>query len=203
MLLIATPGADMALISRAAMRRGQFGAFCAMIGINCASVLWTILAAAGFVAAVNAIPFATSVLLIIGALFMGYVGILDLKSGFAARKIHTENGNQDIGNETNFQLFQKGFFVNVTNPKIGLYYATVLPNFLTSESNQGAYIIAMGATHNILGFLWFMSFAFFLIKGTNFFGTPKAKANVTIFTGFALITFCVLALGFAFSDMTS
>ena len=61
----------------------------------------------------------------------------------------------------------------------------------------------MGATHNVLGFLWFMSFAFFLIKGTNFFGTPKTKANVTILTGFALITFCVLALGFAFSDMTS
>lgn len=88
----------------------------------------------------------------------------------------------------------------MTNPKIGLYYATVLPNFLTAEINQGAYIIAMGAAHNVLGF---MLFAFFLIKGTSLFGNQRTKANITVLTGVALITFCGLALSFVYADLSS
>jgi threonine/homoserine/homoserine lactone efflux protein len=106
-LLIVTPGSDMALISRATMRRGQRGALAAMLGINLASVTWTILAAIGFVAIVKALPFANAVLLTVGALFMGYIGIKDIKVGMALKRGAGQSRVTAIGDETYAQLFRK------------------------------------------------------------------------------------------------
>ncbi len=192
-LLIVTPGADMALITGATIKRGQFGALMVMLGINSASILWTILAAVGFVALANAVPFANQALMGVGALYMGYVGIKDIRSGLRLRR--GGSGQNDAGlSETNVELFRKGFLVNISNPKIGLYYATVLPNFLQTGVDQGKYILLMGITHNILGFLWFMTFAALLTRGANLLSSQRARSMITIATGCALVLFAGLAL---------
>lgn len=195
-LLILTPGLDMALITRATIQRGQIGAFSAMLGINCASITWTLFAVIGLVALVNNIPHATTVLLTIGALYMGYVGIKDLQKAGSIRKQNADARGENVVYDSNAQLFKKGFIANATNPKIGLYYATVLPNFIVSGKNQGLYVFLMGLTHNILGFIWFMLFAFILTKGTNILGTKSTKANITLATGVALLAFSAVSLYF-------
>ncbi len=202
-LLIVTPGADMALISRAAMRRGQLGAFSAMLGINCASLLWTLLAAAGLVALAETVPFASIALMATGAAYMGYVGTKDIRSGMAARSGSRQTVDETLGRETGFSLFRNGFFVNITNPKIGLYYATVLPNFISQGANPGKYIALMGITHNILGFAWFMTFSALLIRGANLLGSQTAKAYITLVTGAALVTFSAVAFYYLASRVVS
>lgn len=193
-LLILTPGSDMALISRATLRKGQLGAFSAMIGINCASLMWTLFAAVGFVAIVTALPLAMDFLLAVGGLYMGYIGIIDLKKGVSLWKGGGNSSAAPDEKETTLDLFKKGFVVNATNPKIGLYYATVLPNFLTGTANKGAYIAGMGITHNVLGFCWFMTFAYLLNNGLKLFGSEGAKAIITMLTGAALLCFSIAAL---------
>jgi threonine/homoserine/homoserine lactone efflux protein len=191
----------MALITRAALKQGQFGAFSAMMGINLASVIWTILAAMGFVVLMRTIPHADSFLLVVGGLFMGYIGIKDLKSGFAMKNAGAGQQKKEVSAESNGELFRKGFIVNATNPKIGLYYATVLPNFLTSNENQEFFILGMGLAHNILGFCWFMTFAYFLVRGLKLFGTASARSNITIITGIALMIFSFTALYYVGHDL--
>ncbi len=90
--------------------------------------------------------------------------------------------------------------MNATNPKIGLYYATVLPNFLSKDAWQGLYITMMGLTHNVLGFCWFMTFAFLLNRGVKMFDERHARANITLVTGLALVAFCLVALFYVFRD---
>ena len=99
--------------------------------------------------------------MLIGALYMGWVGYKDIKGGLVARKDIGKFSEQSVNDESYYELFKKGFLVNISNPKIGLYYATVLPNFLAVDMNHGKYIVFMGITHNVLRFCWFMLFAFF------------------------------------------
>lgn len=195
-LLIVTPGSDMALIARSTVSQGQMGALAAMLGINLASITWTILAIIGFVALVNTVPYANTALMLIGAIYMGNIGVKDIKSAVKARRNKSENEKIETFSETKFQLFKKGLLVNASNPKIGLYYVTVLPNFIKTETNQGLYIFYMGLTHNILGFIWFMSFAFLLRKGANLMG-GQSKEIITLLTGISLIAFSATAIYYA------
>lgn len=195
-LLIVTPGSDMALIARSTVSQGQMGALAAMLGINLASITWTILAIIGFVALVNTVPYANTVLMLIGAIYMGNIGVKDIERAIKARRNRSVNEKIEAFSETKFQLFKKGLLVNASNPKIGLYYVTVLPNFIKTETNQGLYIFYMGLTHNILGFIWFMSFAFLLRKGANLMG-GQSKEIITLLTGISLIAFSATAIYYA------
>lgn len=195
-LLTLTPGADTAFIASSTMKRGMAGAFIAMLGVSVALFIWTILVAIGFVALVTKFPFANKMLIAVGAFYMGYIGVKDIQLGLALRNNLTIISPQILQIEPLFALFKKGFITNMTNPKIGFYYATVLPTFISEDSSKGYYIIFMGLIHILMGFVWLMTFAFLLIKGADVFGAEKTKANMTLLTGFFLIIFAVLSLLF-------
>lgn len=90
-LLIVTPGSDMALIARSTVSQGQMGALAAMLGINLASITWTILAIIGFVALVNKVPYANTVLMLIGAIYMGNIGVKDIERAIKTRRNRSVN----------------------------------------------------------------------------------------------------------------
>ena len=139
-LFIVTPGPETALISGTAIQRGQYNALWVMLGVNCSSVLWAVLAAVGFVAMATTIPLASKALMGFGALYLAYAGIMNLRRGLAL-KLAQSTDSIVVVNETNIQLFARGFILDITNPEVGLYYATVLPNFIRSDANLGTYIL--------------------------------------------------------------
>ena len=184
-LFILTPGPEMALISGAAIQRGQYGAFLVILGVNCSSILWAVLAAVGFVGMATAIPLATEILTSVGALYLAYAGITSLRTELTLKRAQS-SGCIVAVKETNFQIFARGFVLDITNPQVGLYYATVLPNFVRSGVDQGKYILIMGLIENALSFLWFMIFAAVLVQGANVLRAPRALSTITIITGGAL-----------------
>jgi threonine/homoserine/homoserine lactone efflux protein len=86
-VVVITPGVDMALVTKNALVHGRRQALATAFGINLGVTVWTVAAALGVAAAVQASAEAFAVIKFAGALYLIYLGAQALRS---ARRAHRE-----------------------------------------------------------------------------------------------------------------
>src|SRR6266516_6486091 len=118
-LLTMTPGLDTALVLRTAAVEGGKQALLAGIGICSGCLLWGAAASFGLSALLAVSGFAYSVLRIVGAVYLGYLGIKLVVRAFGstssispAEAVWAENRNRDSS-----LWLKRGLLTNLLNPK--------------------------------------------------------------------------------------
>ncbi|WP_210115784.1 LysE family translocator [Acidipropionibacterium timonense] len=137
-LLTLTPGIDTALVLRQALTRSRGVAMLTAVGIGTGCLLWGIAAAIGTSALVTASQLAYGVVKLAGALYLLWMGVQML--WHAIRGDHADLGTTGSTATSAHAAFLKGLLTNVLNPKIGVFYVAVLPQFLP----HGVSPLAMG-----------------------------------------------------------
>lgn len=152
-LLTIVPGADTALVLRTAIARGRAHAFAAAAGISSGCLFWGAAAATGVSMLLTASRTAYTVLRIAGAIYLCYLGVRLLYDAF--RKRHNDLGVHDLPPGSPWRSWLTGFFNNLLNPKVGVFYIAMLPQFLP----QGVPALPMGVllalVHFAQGMVWF------------------------------------------------
>jgi len=95
------------------------------------------------------------------------------------------------------QLYLRGIFLNVTNPKVAIFFLAFLPQFTDPQRGSAVQqMLFLGALFMLVTLCVFSFIA--AAAGTlgNFFRKPKAQANMNRFAG---IVFLLLALRLAIS----
>ena len=151
-ILTVTPGLDTALVLRTAAVEGPRRAWLAGIGIGLGCLVWGSLAAVGIGAVLKASTTAYHALRIVGAAYLLLLGIRLLwdsrkprAPGLAAAPAPGMSGS----------WFVRGFLTNLLNPKVGVFYATFLPQFIPAGANVTGTSIAYAGIHALEGMLWF------------------------------------------------
>jgi threonine/homoserine/homoserine lactone efflux protein len=151
LLLNFTPGPDTLYIIGRSTTQGLQAGVVAALGIG-AGILVHITAAAVGLSAILANSATTfSVVKIVGAAYLVYVGISMLRSSGVAsgptRAVHQE----PVPLRT---VFLQGFFTNVLNPKVALFFLAFLPQFvdLDATSKPLAFLF-LGVIFNLNGTL--------------------------------------------------
>ena len=124
-LLAATPGPDMALFLSRTLGGGRLHGFAALAGAMSGILLHTIAASLGLSALLAASERAYDAVKIAGALYLLYLAYGALRHG-AALRLEGQSGSS--GGLTRSYL--AGLFINLTNPKIILFFVTFLPQFI-------------------------------------------------------------------------
>ena len=130
-VLFITPGPDMSLFLAKTIAGGRRAGLFSMLGAMAGCCLHTLLAAIGVSALLAASATAFAVLKVVGAGYLLWLAIDALRNGSALRM--RDGGRQEIDAWHTFLL---GFGVNVTNPKIVLFFVTFLPQFVDPESGN-------------------------------------------------------------------
>src|SRR5215469_3658395 len=119
-LLTITPGLDTALVLRTAAVEGRKQAMLAGIGICSGCLFWGAAASFGLTALLAVSGFAYKVLRMVGAIYLGYLGIKLFMRAFASTSssstgepIWTED--KDEGNSL---WLKRGLLTNLLNPKV-------------------------------------------------------------------------------------
>ncbi|BDE05989.1 RhtB family transporter [Vulcanimicrobium alpinum] len=141
----------MLFVVATAARGGVRAGFEAVRGIQSAMIVHVAAAALGLSALFAASHLAFDVLRVAGAGYLIWLGIAALRSGARGRHAEPAAGSD---------AFRRGFLTNVTNPKVIVFFAAFLPQFVTAGGAPVALqILVLGATFAALGFVCDVAYA--------------------------------------------
>ena len=190
-LMTITPGLDTALVLRAAVTGGPRAGYATGAGISAGVLVWGVAAAVGVSALLNASQLAYNILRYAGAAYMICLGA---KLLWNRRPGASTVANADLvgGDETTLrEHFMRGFLTNLLNPKIGVFYMAVLPQFLPHDTPSALAGLVLASVHVLEGLVWFT----LLIVGSAVMRTqlqrPAVQAWTDRITGGVLIGFGV------------
>lgn len=171
-LLTITPGVDTALVVRTAAADGPRAAYAAALGVVSGCLIWGVAAAIGASAVLTASQLAYDIVRLAGAGYLVYLGVRMLRSGFRGRKpeVAAVSANTpgsavaapsapepvDVSAAPTFRSqWVRGLFINLLNPKVGVFYIAIIPQFLVPGVPAALMGILLALIHNIEGMIWF------------------------------------------------
>jgi threonine/homoserine/homoserine lactone efflux protein len=132
-VLFITPGPDMSLFLAKTVSGGRRAGMAAMLGAFTGCLVHTMLAALGLSALLAASATAFFVLKVVGGFYLLWLAIDAVRHGSAL------NVRSDALAELSvWRTFLVGVGVNLTNPKVVLFFVTFLPQFVTPSDPYAA-----------------------------------------------------------------
>lgn len=188
-LLVVTPGVDMALVTKNGLAYGRWAAVITALGINLGVLVWTMTAALGVAALVRSSAAAFDTLKYLGAAYLVYLGVQtiwhSLRKSSLAESIGKASSKAATGT-----MFRQGLLSNLLNPKLALFYTSLLPQFIPSGESVLVRSLILGCIFNLLGIVWLCSYAWFVAK-IGAFLRPTIRRWLDRLTGTVLIGFGV------------
>lgn len=146
-LLTLTPGLDTALILRTSTIEGTRKAIQTQIGINAGCLAWAAAVACGLGALIAVSELAYNLLKWTGAAYLAWLGVKMLfKPRSQMGEVRLAQGKQNC--------FLRGFFGNLLNPKVGIFYVSFVPQFIPTGHSPVLWTFGLVLIHLLLGTLW-------------------------------------------------
>ncbi len=152
LLLNITPGPDTLYIVGRSSTEGVRGGAVAALGVGTGALVHICAAALGLSAILAASATAYTVVKIVGAAYLVYVGISLIRSKSMTRPSPAASATQRSRLRS---IFFQGFLTNVLNPKVALFFLAFLPQFvLTDAPSKPLAFLFLGAIFDINGTIW-------------------------------------------------
>jgi threonine/homoserine/homoserine lactone efflux protein len=186
-LLAFVPGPDNLFVLTQSMSGGAKNGIYITLGLCSGLLFHTTAVAIGIAAIFQTSILAFNILKYIGAAYLLYLAFMSFKSN------SQDKLKADIHKLTPFKLYKRGIIMNVTNPKVSIFFLAFLPQFTNpNNSNVTLQIFTLGAIFMLCALLIFSSIALLAGKlGTWFNRSPNAqnilnKTAGTIFAALAI-----------------
>jgi threonine/homoserine/homoserine lactone efflux protein len=162
-LLNLTPGQDTFYILGRSIAEGRKSGVASAFGIAVGSVFHTAMAALGLSAVLATSASAFTVMKLIGAAYLVYLGVRMLMTAKAVESPRVRHSGV-LG------AFRDGILTNAMNPKVALFFLALMPQFIAPDSHtKVAAFIALGLTFVATGTLWCLVLALSAARLRGFF----------------------------------
>jgi threonine/homoserine/homoserine lactone efflux protein len=132
-VLIITPGPDMALFLGQTLTAGRARGFAAMLGAATGLLVHSMLVAFGLSALLVASAAAFAAIKIAGAAYLVWLGVQAIRHGSSLTLKRGETVPRPL-----MHVYLMGFGINLLNPKIVMFFLTFLPQFVSASDPQAA-----------------------------------------------------------------
>jgi len=171
-IVICTPGPDTALVVRNTLFGGRVNGVRTAAGIVLGIAIWTLAASAGIAALVAASRPLFDALRFLGAAYLIWLGLNTLRRDHRA-EIASRPGTG----------FRQGLLSNLGNPKIAVFFTSLLPQFATGFLA----LAVLGALFCAMGALWLTGYALVVARARGFVLRPRVRRALDVVTGTALV----------------
>lgn len=134
-VLFITPGPDMSLFLSKTLSGGRRHGIAAMSGAQVGCIVHTVLAALGLSALLAASETAFTILKIVGALYLGWMAYDAIVNGSS---LNVREGDAGAPESGIWRTFLIGIGINLSNPKVVLFFVTFLPQFVSATDPHAA-----------------------------------------------------------------
>jgi RhtB (resistance to homoserine/threonine) family protein len=186
-IVIVIPGPDTAVVTKNVLIHGRRAGFGTSLGVSAGISVWTIAAAVGVASLVRASDVAFTVLKLVGAFYLIWLGIQ------ALRAAHGEAGAQQLARPLSAPAmgvragFRQGFLSDLANPKIGIFFTSLLPQFVSAGHSVLLPFLVLGAIFVAMTVVWLLAYTVVAARAAQMLMRPRVRAALDRFTGVVLI----------------
>ena len=179
-ILNLTPGSDTIYILSRSIAQGKKAGVYSVLGISSGIAVHTALAAFGLSAILATSAEAFTAVKLLGALYLGYLGITTL---FSRHSQLLPGSGASV--QSPREIYLQGLLTNVLNPKVALFFLSFLPQFIAPSNPYGLLpFIFLGATFFATATLWCLLLVLFSAGMTGFLrNNPRTASRINRFCG--------------------
>ena len=153
-LLNVTPGPDTAYIVGRSVAQGRGAGLMSALGISAGCCVHALACAFGLTALLAASAAAFTAIKLVGAAYLIYLGVRMIVAKQAAAPAGAQAGPAAAAKPLR-QLFMQGFWTNVLNPKVVLFFVSFFPQFVSADSPHKALaFLALGSVFVVMSTIW-------------------------------------------------
>lgn len=187
-IVIATPGPDTAITIRNTLFGGRSGGIFTALGIAIGQTVWALATSVGIVALLIASEPLFLAVKYAGAVYLAYLGIQALREAFR----RTEAAPSEMPAPARRRLsalaaFCQGLISDLGNPKMAVFFASLLPQFVPADSPSFTALLALGLVFAVMTFAWLLLYATIVAKAGDFLRRPAIRRTIEGVTGTLLI----------------
>lgn len=147
--LVISPGPNMIYLISRSITQGRKAGLISLIGVVFGFLFHVFMVSFGLTAILFTVPFVYGALKTVGVFYLLFLAFQAVKpnskSVFETRK--------DLKDDKPMKLFSMGFFTNVLNPKIAVFYLSFFPQFIKPEYGSVLHqSLILGATQMTISF---------------------------------------------------
>lgn len=204
LVITVTPGPAVALILRRAALRGYRSTVPLVLGLELGLFVWVLLAGAGLAALVATSQLAYTVLRVVGAGVLVFLGARALRTWWRAR---ADGAAAPVGAATAprtdrsgppsaqrpprmrgaWSGFAEGLLVQLANPKAAVFVFAFYPPFIPPDAPQLPAAAGLGALHVALETVLYLGLAFGVGSARGLLGRPAVRHRLELVSGAVLV----------------
>jgi threonine/homoserine/homoserine lactone efflux protein len=178
-LLTITPGVDMALVTRTALERDAGAARLTAAGICSGLLVWAALSAVGVAAVLSASAQVYTVLKLAGAAYLLFLGIQGLMRAAGPARVEPPLPRGTP--------YTQGLLTNLLNPKIAVFYATILPQFIRDGDPVLLMSLLLASIHAVLSLMWLSGYGTVVARAGDVLRRGRARRALDALSGIVLV----------------
>ncbi len=187
-VVIVTPGPDTALTIRHSLLGGRTAGVATAIGVALGQATWSLATSAGVVALLVAAEPAFAALRIAG---VAYLVVLGLQALWSAAQSHTTVGTPIAVSRRAHpgSALRQGMVSNLTNPKMAVFFPSLLPQFVAADVLSFAALLALGLAFSLMTLTWLTGYALAVARAGDFLRRSAIRRTIEAVTGVVLVAF--------------
>jgi len=186
-LLTISPGPDMALMLRNALRGGSRVVVPTAIGTCSGLLVWGAGSSLGIAALLATSAELYTVLRVAGAAYLVFLGAGALRAALTGRHADaaaTAAAAEPLGRAA---ALRNGLLANLLNPKIGVFYATLLPQFIPPGAPPLATSVLLAGIHAAMNLVWLSAYGLLLARAGDAVRRGRLRRVLEGVTGTVLV----------------
>jgi threonine/homoserine/homoserine lactone efflux protein len=184
-LVIVTPGPDTALTVRNALLGGRGAGVATAVGVAAGLAVWTTLASAGIAALLVASEPAFVAVKLVGAAYLVLLGAQTLVHAWRGRP--REDGGQEAARLRPGVAARQGLLNDLANPKIAVFFTTLLPQFAPAHGPAFATLFALGLLFCAMTFAWLCVYSVAVAHAGRALRRPRIRRVLDAVMGATLV----------------
>ena len=192
-LLAVTPGPSNAFLMAQTFAKGRNAGMQSAAGFAVAGVIHTIFAVLGLSAVLKASPQAYQIVLMMGASYLLYLGVMSIRDSLVVQG----EASAVVNNKNGKNVFIQALLTEVLNPKVALFFIAFIPQFVDNSLTTAPAIqmAIFGLLYPIFALPIDLSYVHFGDKIASYFrGHPSAQQWLDRITGLIFIALAVSML---------
>jgi threonine/homoserine/homoserine lactone efflux protein len=188
-LVIVTPGPDTALTVRNALLGGRRAGVATAAGVALGLAVWTAAASAGLAALLVASEPAFVAVKLAGAAYLVLLGLQTLLHALRGDP-GGEAADGDAGRARRLRpaaALRQGLLNDLGNPKIAVFFTTLLPQFAPAHGSALATLLTFGLLFCAMTFAWLCAYSVAVARAGDLLRRPRLRRAMDAVMGAALV----------------